>query len=82
MHNVYYFVFLGDEEKPPARQVGILDETPGGSRYWIPDVINKPVESTIFESVQHAYQVYKEYAKKVGLKSRKVDNIMISGFVG
>ncbi|PWA51811.1 FAR1 DNA binding domain, Zinc finger, SWIM-type, MULE transposase domain, FHY3/FAR1 family [Artemisia annua] len=61
----------GDEEQPPARQVGILDETPGGSRYWIPDVIDKPVEGTIFDSVQHAYQVYKEYAKKGGFEIKK-----------
>ncbi|PWA51813.1 FAR1 DNA binding domain, Zinc finger, SWIM-type, MULE transposase domain, FHY3/FAR1 family [Artemisia annua] len=62
---------MSDEEQPPARQVGILDETPGGSRYWIPDVIDKPVKGTIFESVQHAYQVYKEYAKKCGLEIKK-----------
>ncbi|GJU67627.1 RNA-directed DNA polymerase, eukaryota [Tanacetum coccineum] len=61
-----------DEEQCPARYVGILDETPRGSKYWIPDVEDKPVDGTLFESVQHAYQVYKEYAKKVGFKSREI----------
>ncbi|GKB90496.1 FAR1-related sequence 5-like protein [Tanacetum coccineum] len=53
-----------DEEECPARHVGILDVTPRGSKYWISDVEDKPVEGTIFESIQHAYQVYKEYATK------------------
>ncbi|GJU81892.1 hypothetical protein Tco_1284257 [Tanacetum coccineum] len=33
-----------DEEQCPARHVGILDETPRGSKYWIPNVEDKPVE--------------------------------------
>ncbi|GKE32697.1 hypothetical protein Tco_1452019 [Tanacetum coccineum] len=60
-----------DEEQCPARHVGILDETPRGSKYWIPNVEDKPVEGTLFESVQHAYQVYKEYAKKGGFEIKR-----------
>ncbi|GJX76255.1 FAR1-related sequence 5-like protein [Tanacetum coccineum] len=61
----------GDEEECPARHVGILDVTPRGSKYWIPDVEDKPLEGTIFESIQYAYQVYKEYATKGGFEIKR-----------
>ncbi|GJY88191.1 FAR1 DNA binding domain, zinc finger, SWIM-type, MULE transposase domain containing protein, partial [Tanacetum coccineum] len=36
-----------DEEQCRACQVGILDETSRGSKYWIPDVEDKPVEAKL-----------------------------------
>ncbi|GJX26884.1 hypothetical protein Tco_0233180, partial [Tanacetum coccineum] len=33
-----------DEEECPTRHFGILDVTPRGFKYWIPDVEDKPVE--------------------------------------
>ncbi|GJS31915.1 zinc finger, CCHC-type containing protein [Tanacetum coccineum] len=49
----------GDEKECPTRHFGILDVTPCGSKYWISDIEDKPVEDKFVQRHNH-YLVDKE----------------------
>ncbi|PWA63008.1 FAR1 DNA binding domain-containing protein [Artemisia annua] len=56
---------------PHDHQVGICQPTPNGTKYWVPKVINKPVEGTVFDTLELALNAYKEYAREGGFEVRK-----------
>lgn len=52
----------------------VLD-TPGGTRWWIPDVIDdlikKPVDDDLYDTLDEAFKMYQTYADKCGFSVRK-----------
>ncbi|PWA68284.1 FAR1 DNA binding domain, Zinc finger, SWIM-type, MULE transposase domain, FHY3/FAR1 family [Artemisia annua] len=56
---------------PHDHQVGIFQPTPNGTKYWVPKVINKPVEGQVFDTLELALNAYKEYAREGGFEVRK-----------
>ncbi|PWA41242.1 golgin candidate 5 [Artemisia annua] len=56
---------------PHDHQLGIFQPTPNGTKYWDPKVINKPVEGTVFDTLELALNAYKEYASEGGFEVRK-----------
>ncbi|GJU05320.1 hypothetical protein Tco_1121750 [Tanacetum coccineum] len=46
-------------------QVGSFQPTPNGTKYWVPEANNKPVEGTIFDTLELALKAYKAYAREL-----------------
>ncbi|PWA95078.1 FAR1 DNA binding domain, Zinc finger, SWIM-type, MULE transposase domain, FHY3/FAR1 family [Artemisia annua] len=66
-------VVFGDSlfTPPHDHQVGIFQPTPNGTKFWVPKVINKPVEGTVFDTLELALNAYKAYARESGFEVRK-----------
>ncbi|PWA79107.1 FAR1 DNA binding domain, Zinc finger, SWIM-type, MULE transposase domain, FHY3/FAR1 family [Artemisia annua] len=66
-------VVFGDSlfTPPHDHQVGIFQPTPNGTKYWVPKVINKPVEGQVFDTLELALNAYKDYAREGGFEVRK-----------
>nr|GFB13949.1 FAR1 DNA binding domain, zinc finger, SWIM-type, MULE transposase domain, FHY3/FAR1 family [Tanacetum cinerariifolium] len=45
--------------------------TPKGTKYWVPKANNKPVEGTIFDTIEAALKAYKAYAREAGFENDK-----------
>ncbi|PWA84826.1 protein FAR1-RELATED SEQUENCE 5 [Artemisia annua] len=56
---------------PHDHQVGIFQPTPNGTKFWVPKVINKHVEGTVFDTLKLALNAYKAYAIEGGFEVRK-----------
>lgn len=41
-----------------------------GSRIWYPEVEEKPIVGTIYNTLDEAYLMYQQYAKKAGFQSK------------
>ena len=67
MHNEPQDVFT----PPHDHQVGIFQPTPNGTKFWVPKVIKKPVEGTVFDTLELALNAYKDYAREGGFEVRK-----------
>ncbi|GKA77356.1 FAR1-related sequence 5-like protein, partial [Tanacetum coccineum] len=48
--------------------VGSYQPTPEGSKFWIPDAKNKPVEGKVFDTLELALKFYKDYAREAGFE--------------
>lgn len=48
-----------------------MRETPKGSKYWVPDVKNKPVKGMTFDTLDHVHEFYKRYAIECGFQVKK-----------
>ncbi|GKB63307.1 FAR1-related sequence 5-like protein, partial [Tanacetum coccineum] len=53
---------IGDDQS--VSQVGSYQPTPEGSKFWVPDATNKPVEGTVFDILELALKFYKDYARE------------------
>ncbi|PWA45564.1 FAR1 DNA binding domain-containing protein [Artemisia annua] len=67
--NIVQDDIIGDDQSVP--QVGSYQRTPPGSKFWIPDAKNKPVEGTEFDTIELALKFYKEYAREGGFEVRR-----------
>ena len=82
-HHVYFII---DEPSTPRSthneqanvvtaesvpQAGSYQPTPPGSKFWIPEAKKKPVEGTEFDTIEQAFQFYKEYAREGGFEVRR-----------
>ncbi|PWA66901.1 FAR1 DNA binding domain, Zinc finger, SWIM-type, MULE transposase domain, FHY3/FAR1 family [Artemisia annua] len=56
---------------PHDNQVGSFQPTPNGTKFWVPKVINKPVEGQVFDTLELALNAYKDYAREGGFEVRK-----------
>ena len=56
---------------PHDHQVGSFQPTPNGTKFWVPKVINKPVEGQVFDTLDLALNAYKNYAREGGFEVRK-----------
>ncbi|GKC69596.1 FAR1 DNA binding domain, zinc finger, SWIM-type, MULE transposase domain containing protein [Tanacetum coccineum] len=56
---------------PHDLQDGSFQPTPKGSKFWVPKVNNKPVEGTVFDTLELALKAYKDYAREGGFEVRK-----------
>ncbi|GJU49397.1 hypothetical protein Tco_1218952 [Tanacetum coccineum] len=45
--------------------------SPKGTKYWVPEANNKPVEGTIFDIIEEALKAYKAYAIEARFEVRK-----------
>ncbi|PWA51309.1 FAR1 DNA binding domain, Zinc finger, SWIM-type, MULE transposase domain, FHY3/FAR1 family [Artemisia annua] len=53
---------------PHDHQVGSFQPTPNSTKYWVPKVINKPVEGQVFDTLELALNAYKDYAREGGFE--------------
>ncbi|GJW01557.1 FAR1 DNA binding domain, zinc finger, SWIM-type, MULE transposase domain containing protein [Tanacetum coccineum] len=60
---------IGDDQSVP--QVGSYQPTPEGSKFWVPDATNKPIEGTVFDTLELALKFYKDYAREAGSEVRR-----------
>lgn len=67
-HNVQHPDIHDDQSVP---QVGSYQPTPEGSKFWVPDAKNKPVEGTEFDTLELALKFYKDYAREGGFEVRR-----------
>ncbi|GKC01720.1 FAR1-related sequence 5-like protein isoform X1 [Tanacetum coccineum] len=49
----------------------MVETTPNGSKFWIPEAKNKPLLGTTFDSVEEAFQFYKAYAIEAGFEVKR-----------
>nr|GEY34719.1 hypothetical protein [Tanacetum cinerariifolium] len=61
---------------PPDLQVGSFQPTPKGSKFWVPKVNNKPVQGTVFDTLELALKAYKNYARECGFE------VWLNEFIG
>ncbi|PWA52021.1 FAR1 DNA binding domain, Zinc finger, SWIM-type, MULE transposase domain, FHY3/FAR1 family [Artemisia annua] len=57
---------------PHDHQVGSFQPTPNGTKYWVPKATNKkPVQGSVFDTLELALNAYKDYARESGFEVRK-----------
>ncbi|GKB24068.1 hypothetical protein Tco_0863469 [Tanacetum coccineum] len=49
----------------------MVETTPKGSKFWIPEAKNKHVLGTTFDFVEEAFQCYKAYAIEAGFEVKR-----------
>ncbi|PWA52569.1 FAR1 DNA binding domain-containing protein [Artemisia annua] len=80
----------GDEPSTPRSNYNVQDNvvdvesvpqaesyqpTMPGSKFWIPEAKKKPVEGSEFDTIEQAFQFYKEYAREGGFEVRRGEGV-------